>query len=182
MCFCRAFEVCAGTSHKEWEEESWWRWYCGTQTQTHTHFFSKRVVFATTRTRTHTHTYTHKHTHAYTHSHTRICPTSVLVFNLNVESPMHQHWCCLTAEANLVLARKALGAAMVGWSDANTRPVMEVYYFILCDICWFWDTLSCSNNLVAVVVIDYETVSKRISPVGLSSTCMHTEMSTTSII
>ena len=30
------------------------------------------------------------------------------------------------AEDNLALARKALAAAMLGWSDANTRPVIEV--------------------------------------------------------
>jgi hypothetical protein len=35
------------------------------------------------------------------------------------------------AEENLALARKALAAAMLGWSDANTRPVIEVSLIII---------------------------------------------------
>jgi hypothetical protein len=36
------------------------------------------------------------------------------------------------AEDNLALARKALAAAMLGWSDANTRPVIEVSGSLVC--------------------------------------------------
>ena len=63
-------------------------------------FTTNRVKRTCTRTRIRTHVHTHTHTHSHT--------------------------CVNSAEVKLDHARKALGAAMVGWSDANTRPVMQV--------------------------------------------------------